>query len=113
MENTFWIAKQITCEPKKLNNSDSISVVSFTINVLDKYTNNADYIIDIPQSVGTLQSNKQGWILQIDVHDEYVNTLLYKIGSIPEDEQAHFAKHNIFPKQFSQVAHNRWINGLP
>ena len=65
------------------------------------------------RSVGALRSNKQNWQLQIDVHDDYVNTWLYKIGVIPEDEQAHFARYNIWPQMLSQVAFNRWTEGLP
>lgn len=113
MENDYYVVQKITCDPDKMSATEGLRVVSFRIEVLDKYKNNPDYIIDIPKSVGTLKSNKQGWSLQIDVDDYHVSTWLYKMGDIPEDEQAHFAEFNIYPKELSHVAYNRWTQGLP
>lgn len=112
MENEYFVVRKITCDPDKLSSPDGMQIISFRIEVLDKYKDNPDYLIDTPKNVGTLKSKKQGWILQIDMHDDYVSTWLYKMGSIPEDEQAHFAKFNIYPKELSQVAYKRWVQGL-
>lgn len=112
MENDYFVVRKITCDPDKMSSKDGLQIVSFRLDVLDKYKDHPDYVINIPQNVGTLRSNKQGWLLQLDVHDHHVNTWLYKMGGIPEDEQAHFTKFNIFPKELSQVAHNRWTKGL-
>lgn len=113
MKNDYLVVKKVTCDPNQLNSNEGMTVVSFLGSVLDKYRNNPDYLINIPKNVGILKSKKQGWELQIDVHENYINTWLYKLGYIPEDEQAHFVKHNIHPKELSQVAIDRWINGLP
>lgn len=112
MENKYFVVRRITCDPNKSSSTD-VTVVSFKEEVLDKYKDNPDYTIEIPENVGTLKSKKQGWLLQIDVNDGCINTLLYKIGSIPEDEQAHFAEYNIFPKELSAVARRRWTEGTP
>lgn len=96
MENKYWVIQKITCDPNQLKSTEGMFVVTFNVSVLDKYKDNPDYVINTPKNVGTLKS-KQGWQLQIDVHEEYVNTWLYKMGSIPEDEQAHFARYNIPP----------------
>lgn len=112
MENDYFVVRKITCDPDGMSATEGLEIVSFRIEVLDKYKDNLDYTINTPKSVGTLKSHKQSWLLQIDVHENHVSTWLYKMGGIPEDEQAHFAKFNIYPKELSQVASNRWIKGL-
>jgi len=91
MMNDFYIVKKIYCEPT----TQSLETVSFDLNVLDKYKN-PNYDINLNNEVGTLSSKTDGWSISIDVHKEYINCFFYKLGALPDSEQKHFVKYNIY-----------------
>ncbi len=115
MNNDFFISEKKNFDPSNLNENEKLKIVSFKREVLDKYYNDPNFEIKLNNDVGTVRSKNQGWELQIDVHGNagYVNTWLYKIGSILDHEQHHFASHNIYARELSPTAHNRWVKGMP
>ena len=119
MSDKFFIVEQVEYDLANLSAAEKnkLEIVSFEISVLDKYRrDHNNYEIKLPNNdVGTLSSTKDGWQLQIDVHNNYgyVNTFLYKLGSIPVPEQQHFIQHNIYAHALSTTALNMWGKGKP
>jgi hypothetical protein len=112
MKNNYLVTQQIECDPKDLPSTD-VKLVSFKTEVLDKYkTDTIKYSIRLDDGVGIL-SKKNGWQLQVDVQENCVNTFLYKLADLPDEEQQHFAHHNILPQYLSGTAYRRWIQGRP
>jgi hypothetical protein len=111
MKYEFHVTKLINADPTDLPSEWEMSVVSFSLDVMDKYGSDADISVKLNDGVGTLESVKNGWVLPIDVHQTgYVNVRLNKLGEIPEAEQQHFASYNIMVKELSEVAASRWID---
>lgn len=96
----------------KLTTTD-LHIVSFKRSVLDKYTDQSLYEIQLSENAGTLQSKNNGWVLQIDVGEFHVSTLLYKLQSLPQAEKDHFEANNIYPKELGSAAYRRWVEGKP
>ncbi len=117
INNDFYLVKRVNCDPSNFNEKEKniLEVVSFKIEVLDKYRNNNNYELKLPGNVVTLSSTQPGWSLQLDVNDNfgYVSTFLYKFGLLPDSDQKHFADHNIAPEKLSQIASRRWVQGQP
>ncbi len=117
MNNDFYVVKRVNCDPSNFSDKEKneLQVVSFKIEVLDKYRSNNNYELYLPGNVGTLSSTQPAWSLQLDVNDNsgYVSTWLYKIGDLPDSDQKHFADHNISPRELSQIAYQRWVLGQP
>jgi hypothetical protein len=47
--------------------------------------------------------------LPIDVQQDHVSCLLYKLKELPEEEKKHFSEKNIFPRKLSPVAYKSWF----
>lgn len=109
------LSEKINCDLSNLEKRYELMIVSFKLEVLDKYYGDSNYQIRLNNEVGTLDSNNPGWQLQIDVHENcgYVNIWLYQLGNLPEEEQQHFVQHNIQARELSQTAHRRWLQGNP
>jgi hypothetical protein len=111
MEYEFHVTKLINADPTDLPSEWEMSIVSFSLDVMEKYASDPDISIKMNDGVGIIESVKNGWSLPIDVHQSgYVNVRLNKLGETPETEQQHFASYNIMVRELSEAAANRWID---
>ncbi|STY31711.1 Uncharacterised protein [Legionella wadsworthii] len=115
MSNDFYIARKESFDLSNLQKSEKLSIVSFNIKVLDKFSSNPDYSINLNNDVGVLSSQTEGWSLQIDVNYDcgYLSTWLYKLSNLPDIQKKHFETHNIYARELSPTAYSRWVEGKP
>jgi hypothetical protein len=115
MKYDFFVAEKKNYDLINLLHDQELKLVSFSIDVLDKYKN-SNFKINLDDDVGTLESLiNDEWELQIDVDSTcgYLTTWLYKLCNLPDDEIKHFVKHNIYARELSKTANRRWCQGIP
>lgn len=115
MINQYYVVEEHSFDPNTFSSQEKnkLQIVSFKIDCLDKYRTNPDYDVPANGTVGVLRNKKVGWDLQIDIHQKYFNTFLYKIENLPDADQQHFVQFNIWPQYLSKTAFNRWLKGTP
>ncbi len=106
MKNKYLVVMSVEIDPK--DSPNDLRLVSFSPDVLDKY-NKSD--VDINDGVGLLRVGNS--TLPIDVQENCVNTFLYKLANLPDNEQKHFAEKNIAPMRLSRTAYRRWVEANP
>lgn len=106
----FYVIDKIEVDFNQMKHD--MRIVSFNKEVLKKYKNNSEFQIELNENAGTLKKEgENGWTLQIDVGSKHISTLIYKLKNIPKEEQQHFQRNNIYPKELGPAAHRRWTKG--